>query len=542
MRIGINLTSLRPGLIGGSETYVRSLLTGLQEINSPHHFFVFTNVDAGVHCHHPRFQVIQNPQDYLQHNARVSLLGKVANRLNGRSWMRQIYDRWPGLLREHFQLDLWFDPLTTLSPGELGCASVLTILDLQHEALPSFFPPAEHARRSRVYPTGSAAATRIIAISEFAKQELIQYYRIAAEKIDAIPLAAPTGFVSLQSENPEDLEVLSAYGIHEPFCFYPANSYPHKNHVRLLQAFRLVRQQNGCDDLQLVLTGASQWAESEVAAAAVDLIECRSVVKLGHIPFEHLPILYRRAEFMVFPSLYEGFGIPILEAMQSHCPVLTTRGGSIPEVAGDAAHFIDGKDCQSIAQGIVRMHRDEEFRDSLKAQGHDQALKFSYRRCAEQTLETLERACDEYTRWEKRAKTLRHHRNSEITYQTADGTAACIGRQNIAYDRSFLQFRCADATEIHLALSPFSLGCRIMIRVNGVANVERRLLPEQRMDISFPTSTAADGLVRLDFRMKPSGWNGRLGVLRKALESQIESLIAIRSDGTRFQVIGEFVD
>jgi glycosyltransferase involved in cell wall biosynthesis len=545
-RIGVDLTGLIPGGIGGSETYVRGLIDELQLLDSPHDFYLFVSPQSQLRCHNPRFQLVVNPVEQVRGRHAGSIVGRFQQKFTGRPLLRTLEDGWQRSMVSEYRLDVWFAPLTALTPQLLGCPTVITVHDLQHEAMPPFFSGQERARRSRVYPTSCHSASRIIAISEFVERELNEYFGISQEKVDVVAHGKQALFSS-GSETPGNVaDLLSSYRIRKPFCFYPANTYPHKNHVRLLNAFRKIHEQ-GDNELQLVLTGASQWGESAVASAATDLIAADRVVKLGHIPFEHLPILYQHAEFMVFPSLYEGFGIPLLEAMQSECPVLTTRCGSIPEVAGDAALFVDGEDESSIAAGILRLHQDADLRATLVERGRQQAEKFSYRRCAEQTLATLERAVAEAGNTgglTPRRSPDRYGVSSQRSH-AAGGVfphATCVGRHNVVYDQSFLQFRCPDSKELRLRLEPMPMNCTLQVFSNGAPAVSERLSAGQSPDSRFSCTSDKHQMLRLDFSLQLHGLQGRIAALRRPLETRIQDLKVIRQDGSVFQVIGEFHD
>ena len=546
LRIGVDLTSLVPGRIGGSETYLRCLLSELQQLESSHSFVIFCSAESGVLCSHPRFEVIVDPMAQTRSKATRSIVDRLVGKFTGRPALRSAADGWQQRISQSYKLDVWFAPLTAVTPQSLDCPSVVTVHDLQHEVLETFFTASEQARRARVYPTACHTASRIIAISEYVKSEVVSCYAIGKDRVSVVPHGCPEEFCKDSMAEADLSRVLAGYRIRKPFCFYPANTYPHKNHVRLLNAFRKIHEQ-GDNDLQLVLTGASQWGESAVASAAADLIAASRVVRLGHIPFEHLPILYRHAEFMVFPSLYEGFGIPLLEAMQSDCPVLTTRCGSIPEVAGDAAFFVDGEDEDSIAAGILRLHQDADLRATLVERGRRQAEKFSYRRCAEQTLATLERAVAEAGKTgglTPRRSPERYGFSSQRPNVAKDvfPLATCVGRHNIVYDQSFLQFRCQDSKELQLRLEPVPMNCTLQVFCNGTPAVSERLVAGQSLDSRFSCTSDEHQMIRLDFSLKLHGLQGRLAALRRPLETRIQDLTVVRQDGSVFQVIGEFHD
>jgi len=522
LRIGINLTPLRPGRIGGSETYVRGLVEQLARTSSPYEFLLFLREDTLAVENPPNhFQQICNAkaQATEPNSSTAARWRRAACRLGGRTVnVHSIADNWQRSLVDRYELDVWFDPLTTLTPRDLGCASVMTIVDIQHETYPQFFDRAEIARRAREYQPAGAAATRVIVISDYVRKTVLETYGLPGAKVSTVHLAAPSKSVA---GGTDDAAVLRAHGVAEKFILYPANTWPHKNHARLIEAFRSARC-GELDGVQLVLPGGEQWGESEVRAAAHELIKSGSVLRLGHIPTEHLPVLYRHARFLVFPSLYEGFGIPLVEAMQVGCPVVASGCGSIPEVAGDAALYVDAESPASIAEGMVRMHRDECLRDEMRRRGFDRAGRFSYERCAAETLRVLEEAYSSYRRkprWRE--------------------PAGCVGRHNIVYDRAFLPFRCPDARRLQVELSPTAsadecISLELPLDSRGEAHRSATL---GRTAIKIRCRGTDDGLVRLDFRVQNRPLLARLNRLADSPVCRIHRLSAVCRDGSVFDVI-----
>jgi glycosyltransferase involved in cell wall biosynthesis len=229
------------------------------------------------------------------------------------------------------------------------------VLDLQHEFLPEFFSRAELAYRRVVYAWTMRRSRIVIAISEHARQTLIERGGLAPERVRTIHLAA-------------DLERFSpGEGERRPFLLYPANRWPHKNHLRLFDAFARVRRSR--PELRLVLTGTGHEG-----APLPDGVQSRGLVSPAA-----LVELYRTAAGLVFPSLYEGFGQPPLEAMACGCPVAVSRTTSLPEVCGDAAVYFDPLSAEDMARAI------EEVLDRPAAyveRGLRRAKLFTWDACA----------------------------------------------------------------------------------------------------------------------------------------------------------------
>jgi glycosyltransferase involved in cell wall biosynthesis len=259
----------------------------------------------------------------------------------------------PGRIRRHFAgLDAIHFPLSVMLPPVDTPPAATTVLDVQHEVFPEFFSRAELAYRRRVYGWTVKKSRVVITISEHARQALIERLGLDPDRVVAIHLA-----VDHDRFTPDGRQ-------REPFLLYPANAWPHKNHARLFEAFASVRAER--PELRLVLTGAAHDR-----LALPEGIESR-----GHVSLDELVGLYRTAGALVYPSLYEGFGIPCVEAMACDCPVAASNVASLPEICGDAAVYFDPLDPESIADGIRRVL------DSPPPGGIERAARFTWQRCA----------------------------------------------------------------------------------------------------------------------------------------------------------------
>jgi glycosyltransferase involved in cell wall biosynthesis len=228
--------------------------------------------------------------------------------------------------------------------------AVTTVLDLQHEEHPEFFGRAELAYRKVVYGWTVRRSRIVIAISEHGRQTLIERYGLAPERVRAIHLA-----VDHQRFTPGE-------GRRGDYLLYPARPWPHKNHARLYAAFARVRREH--PGLRLVLTGEGDYGEVPPG------VEVR-----GRVSADELVELYRGAAAVVFPSLYEGFGMPVVEAMACGAPVACSNVTSIPEAAGDAGRLFDPRDVDDIAAGVDEVLRSPE---RFVARGLEQAKKFTW--------------------------------------------------------------------------------------------------------------------------------------------------------------------
>jgi glycosyltransferase involved in cell wall biosynthesis len=260
----------------------------------------------------------------------------------------------PGPLRRALELDRLdaaHFPLSVMLPPVDAPPATTTIHDLLHEEYPGFFSRAERAYRRVVYGWSVRRSRIVTTVSEHARESIVARYRLDPDRVRAIHSG-----IDHERFTPAPRE-------RQQFLLYPANAWPHKNHERLLAAFRLVRRER--PDLRLVLTGTGHERRGGNG------VEAR-----GLVPRDELVELYRTAAALVFPSLYEGFGQPPLEAMACGCPVAVSRVASLPEVCGDAAVYFDPAAVESIAAGI------HEVLDRPRAGGVERARRFTWEHAA----------------------------------------------------------------------------------------------------------------------------------------------------------------
>jgi glycosyltransferase involved in cell wall biosynthesis len=264
----------------------------------------------------------------------------------------------PGLIRAQMELetlDAIHFPLTITVPDVRRPPAATTVLDVQHEFHPDFFPRWELLYRRIVYPRCIRRARLVIAISDHVKATLVDRLDLDPDRVRVIHLG-----VDLRRFTPGD-------DPREPFLLYPANRWPHKNHERLFAALALIRLER--PELRLVLTGAGHEGKQLPDG----------VVARGRVSDDELADLYRRASALVFPSLYEGFGQPPIEAMASGTPVACSSTTALPEVVGDAARLFDPTSAEAIAEAVLDLLRDPE---PYVARGLERARRFTWDACA----------------------------------------------------------------------------------------------------------------------------------------------------------------
>ena len=262
-------------------------------------------------------------------------------------------------------------------PPRIKGKVLTTVCDMTWLRFPETMASGNRHRLTNDLERSIRAAERIITISEFSKREIAELLAVPEEHIVVVPCAAHFSDSSLLFE-----QVAARYRIRQPYLLYIGTLEPRKNLVRLLHAFEQLKQREHIPH-QLVLAGGKGWNTEafDTALAASSVKE--DIVLTGFISEAEKNTLYQNAELFVFPSLYEGFGIPPLEAMHWNCPVVAANTASLPEVCGDAAAFVEPTEEESIADGIRRILSDTAYADSLRKKGRQQEKKYSWDASAE---------------------------------------------------------------------------------------------------------------------------------------------------------------
>jgi glycosyltransferase involved in cell wall biosynthesis len=250
---------------------------------------------------------------------------------------------------------------------------VVTLHDLQHRDLPDNFTGVQRAWRSLMYERAARRATVVIADSEHTRRRVIELLGVPGERILTCHLAVDSATFTPEAQ-PGDEEILAELNLPSDYLLYPASLWPHKNHRALLEAMRAMRDQS----ISLVLTGATFGREAELHRWISELGLGERVRHLGLVAPDRLPVLYRHARALAFPSSYEGFGMPPLEAMASGCPVASSLAASLSEVVGDAALPLDPADPEHMADALERLCSDESLRARLRRAGLDRVGAFSW--------------------------------------------------------------------------------------------------------------------------------------------------------------------
>jgi glycosyltransferase involved in cell wall biosynthesis len=381
MRIALNTTAFIPGKMGGIETYFRKILACLQKVNTGDDYFLL------VDSHYTDEYLLTSPNfnkvmcNFTEPSLLWFIRGVLRNTLKF-DILKPVLNRLP--------VDIIHHPFSTLIPPGLKIPSVLTFHDIQHEFFPEFFVGAEMKNRRDFSRRSAIEATRIIAISEHVKSSLVDKYQVSPDKIDVVYNGYGHEYQVMDSDRELEL-VKMKYALDRPFMYYPAATWPHKNHKKLLEAMRLLSDKYNFDG-NLVLTGVAKQSNNEILGD-IDRLRLTDRVKiLGYLPYGDIPSLYNLARLLVYPSLFEGFGLPLVEAMACGCPIVCSNVTAMPEVVKNAALFFTPTSEEDIADKIWSVWNDDSLRGQLVLKGRERVKQFQWERSARETIEVYRKA------------------------------------------------------------------------------------------------------------------------------------------------------
>jgi glycosyltransferase involved in cell wall biosynthesis len=263
----------------------------------------------------------------------------------------------------------------------LSCAMVVSVHDVIFHRYPNYFAPRVRLLLSTLLPLTMRRASVILTLSEASKRDIVYYYPFTQDKIIVIPPAAGP-LINLEP----DMAMVDIYTGGEDFILAVGTVQPRKNIARLIHAYIRLRQHT-ITTVKLLIVGRSAWQHSEIQRIAANSPYSQDIVFTGYLPDAVVAALYRACTVFIYPSLYEGFGLPVLEAMACGAPVITSNCSSLPEVAGDAALFVDSYDVEQISRAIEQVLNDVSLRSDLRVRGLRRAACFSWEQTAVKTLE-----------------------------------------------------------------------------------------------------------------------------------------------------------
>ncbi len=366
LRIGVNALYMIPGGVGGTEIYLRGLLESLAEIDRDNQYLIFANreTDTRLRPAAPNFRLRRAPVPARFRPARI-LWEQIALPL--------------GAARE--RLDVLLNPGFT-APLAAPCPQVTVFHDLQHKRHPEYFRWFDlpfwrillwiAARRSRL----------IVAVSEATRADFLRYYRAGTEKVRVVPQGVDRAFFDIARQRRERRP--------EPYLLCASTLHPHKNLENLVRAFAALRRRR--PEFRLVLAGLKGFRAAAVTGLIASLGLEEAVRVTGWLPREQLYELFRGAFAFVYPSRFEGFGLPVMEALAAGVPTACSDIEPLRSLAGEAALRFDPERPEALEQALVRLVEDESLRARLSAEGPRQAAPYQWRRTAEETLEALRQA------------------------------------------------------------------------------------------------------------------------------------------------------
>jgi glycosyltransferase involved in cell wall biosynthesis len=369
LRIAIDAHSVGAKL-AGNESYAVNLIEALAQIDSANDYTLYVTTDEArdrFHQRWPNFKV----HTTLPHTPLIRIPLTLSAEL-----------------RKH-PVDVLHVQFT--APPFCPCPLVVSIHDLSFEHLPQTFLRRSRTQLRLTVRHSARRADHILTLSEHTRADVIDTYKIDPERVTAIPLAAPTHFDPV-TDDKELQRVRHTYVIDGDYVLCVGSIQPRKNLVRLIKAYASLRGNNpGTNFPKLVIVGKRGWLYDETLRTLEETGARESIVLTGYVPGADLPALYSGALCFVYPSYFEGFGLPPLEAMKCGTPVIVGNATSLPEVVGDAGLQVDPFDIEAIAGAIGELLNNPALRKELSVRGLERARMFDWRETARQTLKVYER-------------------------------------------------------------------------------------------------------------------------------------------------------
>jgi glycosyltransferase involved in cell wall biosynthesis len=363
LKIGIDAHSVGMGA-GGNETHYENLLRWIPKLDTKNEYVLyFSHLDA------------KRMEQYTA-DGRVT-----AEQLPWKSSYLRVPLTLPKAIRRD-ALDVFHAQYVL--PPFTQCKTLLTVCDLAYEHYPETFRAIEAVRCKLMIPRSARRADHIVTLSEFSKRDISERYGIPPEKITVTYCGPDENFFPVDRSHARE-ELARKYKIDGPFLLYVGRIQARKNLIRLVEALVTLRKRGAPHTL--VIVGKQDFQAEQLIAKVAELGLNDDVIFTGYVPTEDLPKFYSAAEAFVFPSIFEGFGLPVIEAMACGAAVVTSYGSSLEEVAGDAALLADPHSTESLISAIDRVLRDDAWRDELRRRGIERAKRFSYREAAAQTIE-----------------------------------------------------------------------------------------------------------------------------------------------------------
>jgi glycosyltransferase involved in cell wall biosynthesis len=385
--IAVDLTLVLPGGDnGGAKVFLLELLRLLAEMKPDTQFIMLTRESSHkelAFLDRPNLRRIMILPDRAGENSPKTTLDRFI------VWMKRTGKRWKKSIRKRLKsrnttierrlsdmgVDLFYSPFASLQNAETGIPAVCTIHDLQYKSYPEFFDPEELAKRDWLFMDACHRATIMAAISDYSRKSAITHGMLAPERIRTIHHQIARRFSSC---NGEEITLLARLGLEKTSYFlYPANFWLHKNHELLLTAFDMAAREELKPEIKLVCTGAPTQRQKELIENTQLMGLGDRVIFTGYVTNDELSSLLSNSTALIFPSLYEGFGLPVIEAMAAGVPVACSNTSALPEITAGAALLFDPDSPEQIAWAMITLSNDASMRDRLVQTGLKQASLFS---------------------------------------------------------------------------------------------------------------------------------------------------------------------
>ncbi len=369
MRIAVQASDLDHARIDGTRVYLRELLKRFGEIDGADTFTLY---------HKGKFNPALTPPKFPHYKERTLPFPKA--------WMQTRF-AWEMFQQKPDKLFLPIQAAPTFFPSSVEVTA--TIHDLAFKRFPETFPFLDRLKLNFMLSTVVRQADKLIAVSESTKRDLLEFFpQLPESKIRVIHHGFDGEFFGVRLSGNEVMSILRRYQIEEGnYILYVGALQPRKNLVRLIRAFEKMKKKYR--EAKLVLAGEPAWLSESILETKEKSLYRNDIILTGRVSFEDLRGLYQGARFFAFPSLYEGFGLPLLEAFASGTPVMTANNSSLSEVAGNAAFYCDAMSVDDIALALESLWRDGGLRRELVAHSQERLAYFSWDKCSEETLEYI---------------------------------------------------------------------------------------------------------------------------------------------------------
>ena len=368
MKIAIHAADLDHNRIDGTRVYIFNMLKNFGQLNKNDFFLIYHRNFFNHHLTPPKFE------NYLIKKIPFPLLWTQTR------FAFELFRDKPDVL--------WMPVHNMPIIRRKNLKTVVTVHDLAFKIFPRYFTKKDLTKLNKLTDLAVKNADHIIAVSNSTKNDILKFYpEIKAEKISVVYHGFDKGLFRQESAQ-EESDLLKSYNLTDKnYLLYVGAIQPRKNLEVLIEAFEKIKEKN--PNMKLVIAGAPAWKSDNIIKKINNSKFKDDIIITGNLSFKETSVFYRKAKMFIFPSLYEGFGIPVLEAMASGIPVICAKNSSLTEVGGDAVLYFETKNSQDLADCINKIVNEEEFNERLIKQGIERVKNFSWEKCARETLDIL---------------------------------------------------------------------------------------------------------------------------------------------------------